>query len=124
MKPEDMIPDLAERFVGDVVMMLGELWSHRVTSTNIRFLKLMPEVNGIMFELDVAFDSLLCNDLIRVAELMDNFCVSDTSDTFNLDGYEFMIGDGDDCAAVRFENGKFTIWLRGWRHEPLEQAGL
>jgi hypothetical protein len=124
MKHEDMIPVLAARFTPDVLKTLDG-YSHRVRLTNVRFVEVMPISNGVMFEMDVIFDSLLMNELIDVAGLLSEFAVVDTTNApVVIDDYHFMIGDGDDDGAIRFENGKFTIWVRGWRHEPLEQARL
>ena len=89
--------------------------AHGIT---IEFIEAMPQVSGLRYELQIPLDGLDVYDLRNVCNNLKCLTSWEPEDeefsAFDMHGYAFSMGDGDDSGAVYMRNGKLCVWVRGW----------
>ena len=118
MTPTEMIPHLQDYYAEQVIDGLGRRDRAKfVRDVNVQFVQALEATNGLMFELCISLKPIYSIDLQPLVNYLDQYCTTDeeAGGQVVLDGYKFLLGDGDDSQAVRLEDGTFKIWLRGWR---------
>lgn len=114
----DMVPALRAHYLPMINDRLTLFGVKPPSGTSFYFVERMDVVSGLRFEVALDFGTLTFDQLTPVIHALDYFCVTDEYENgLVLDGYRFLLGDGDDTQAVRLEDGKFKIWLRGWKHD-------
>lgn len=73
--------------------------------------KIEPHVEIYLLHIKIPDEIMSC-DLVIFAKALDMFCTYETM--HEVEGKEFLIGDGDDSSAVVFKDGAFHIWVRHW----------
>lgn len=115
-KVTKMQNELAQYFIPMVREELARVVGNFTAEFEVDFIERMTQVNGIRFEMVIEpTGKTFTVDFLKVVMALDALCQTDSNENYELDGYKFLLGDGDDSQAVWFENGAFHIWLRGWK---------
>ena len=81
----------------------------------LKFVEHMARVDGMRYNLSVSITKpMTAIDMIELAKRLDQYCSNNEEPYQAADGRYYTLGDGDDSGAVMFEDGEFSIWLRGW----------